>query len=187
MAWSPLKLRWQRHARHSDYSWITAQLAVGRALPSAVEAVRAGIGAVIDVRAEASPARLDEYRRAGLDVLWLPVQEHAEPTAGQLAEAARWTAPRFATGERVLVQCREGIGRSATFALAILVSGGLSPLEAYTRLKERRPAAAPSSHQLEAVLGFAQAAGGSLRTAGARATADEPGPEPVHTPQWDGG
>lgn len=159
MGWRRLRRGGGRSAGAPDYSWVTERLAVGRAMPSPLEAVRAGFDAVIDVRAEADREELHTYRGAGLDLLWLPVAEHQAPEVRQLAEAARWARDRLAAGDRLLIQCREGIGRSAAVALAILVAGGLPPQDAYTLLKRRRPVAGPSSRQLEAVLAFVQAHG----------------------------
>lgn len=52
-------------------------------------------------------------------------------------------------GRRVLVHCEHGIGRSATLALCILVSRGLSPMAALCLAKDRRQRLSPSPAQYE--------------------------------------
>jgi protein-tyrosine phosphatase len=52
-------------------------------------------------------------------------------------------------GERVLVHCEHGIGRSATLALCVLVSRGMQPLQALELAKSRRPLVSPSPTQYE--------------------------------------
>jgi protein-tyrosine phosphatase len=53
-------------------------------------------------------------------------------------------------GERVLIHCEHGIGRSATLALCVLVSRGAEPLAALELAKTRRPLVSPSPAQYEA-------------------------------------
>jgi len=48
-------------------------------------------------------------------------------------------------GERVLVHCQYGIGRSVLLGLCVLVARGLAPLEALACAKAARPVAAPGA------------------------------------------
>jgi protein-tyrosine phosphatase len=50
-------------------------------------------------------------------------------------------------GERVLIHCEHGIGRSATLALCVLVQTGMEPLEALELAKTRRALISPSPAQ----------------------------------------
>jgi protein-tyrosine phosphatase len=59
----------------------------------------------------------------------------------------RFAARHLDRGERVLVHCEHGIGRSAVLALCILVQRGRAPLEALELLKDRRARIAPSPEQ----------------------------------------
>ena len=52
-------------------------------------------------------------------------------------------------GEKVLIHCQHGIGRSPLLALCVLVDHGLEPLDALTLAKDRRAAVSPSRSQYE--------------------------------------
>jgi predicted protein tyrosine phosphatase len=58
-------------------------------------------------------------------------------------------------GERVLVHCQYGIGRSALVALCALVHRGVPPLVAMEAAKRSRPVISPSPDQLHAFRQFA--------------------------------
>jgi protein-tyrosine phosphatase len=53
-------------------------------------------------------------------------------------------------GERVLIHCEHGIGRSATLALCVMVSRGWAPLAALEQAKSRRALVSPSPAQYKA-------------------------------------
>ena len=71
-------------------------------------------------------------------------------TAAMLDEGVAFTNRHMNRGERVLVHCEHGIGRSATLALSVLVSRGHAPLEALELAKTRRALVSPSPAQYEA-------------------------------------
>jgi protein-tyrosine phosphatase len=54
------------------------------------------------------------------------------------------------SGQRVLIHCEHGIGRSVTLALCVLVSRGMPPLDALELAKTRRSLVSPSPAQYEA-------------------------------------
>ena len=140
-------------------SWITPDLAVGKAGQPPAALLAQGVRAVLDVRAEAAPDDLRALRAAGLEVLRLRVPEHGAPTAGQLRLGAGWARRRLLRGRPVLIQCRRGAGRSATLAVATLVVLGRTPFAAYGAVREGRPPARPSAAQLEAVLALRHGGG----------------------------
>jgi protein-tyrosine phosphatase len=135
----------------ADFDWITPHLAVGAAFPArAVPALaQAGLKAVIDLRSEAhdDPGLL---ARNGLAFLHLPVDDLLAVRPAQLDQGVAFTQAHLDRGEPVLIHCREGIGRSVTLMLAVLVAQGLEPLTAMTRIKDRRRYASPSPAQFEA-------------------------------------
>jgi hypothetical protein len=138
--------------RPLNLSWITTDLAVGGSFgPDRVEdlARRMGVRAVIDLRCEACD---DEavLRRHGVSFLHLPTEDHCAVSQAMLREGVRFAERHLDRGERVLVHCEHGIGRSATLALCILVSRGLEPLEALKLAKLRRSLVSPSPAQYEA-------------------------------------
>jgi protein-tyrosine phosphatase len=135
----------------ADFDWITPHLAVGAAFPAraAPALAQAGLKAIIDLRSEArdDPGLL---ARSGLAFLHLPVDDLRAVRPAQLDQGVAFTQAHLDRGEPVLIHCREGIGRSVTLMLAVLVAQGLEPLAAMTRIKDRRYYASPSPAQFEA-------------------------------------
>lgn len=139
-----------------NLSWITDHLAVGGRFP--VEraehlAQALGIRAVVDLRSEDQD---DEalLRRHGLTLLHLPTADLGAVSLPMLEDGVAFVNRHLDRGERVLVHCEHGIGRSATLALCVLVSRGLAPLEALELAKSRRSLVSPSPAQYEAWIGW---------------------------------
>lgn len=135
-----------------NLDWIAPDLAVGGAFPpEAVERLARdeGVRAVIDLRAEGrdDAALLDAH---GVRFLHLPTEDHCAVSQPMLDAGAAFAAEHLARGERVLIHCREGIGRSVTLALCVLADQGGEPLAAMTQVKDRRYYASPSPAQYEA-------------------------------------
>jgi hypothetical protein len=135
-----------------NLSWLTDDLAVGGRFP-VEEAGRLardlGIRAVVDLRSE---ARDDEavLREHGLTFLHLPTLDHHAVAPRMLGDGVAFASRHLDRGERVLVHCERGIGRSALLALCVLVSRGMAPLEALELAKSRRSLVSPSPAQYEA-------------------------------------
>ncbi|MDB5560137.1 MAG: Dual specificity protein phosphatase [Enterovirga sp.] len=132
-----------------NLSWITDHLAVGGRFPAErAEALARdlGIRAVVDLRSE---ARDDEVvlRRHGITLLHLPTDDHHAVSQPMLEDGVGFVRPFLDRGERVLIHCEHGIGRSATLALCVLVERGYEPLEALERSKTRRALISPSPAQ----------------------------------------
>lgn len=132
-----------------NLSWITDHLAVGGSFPgerASHLAEALGIRAVVDLRSE---ERDDEtlLTRHGITFLHLPTDDHHAVTAARLDEGVGFAVRHLARGERVLVHCEHGIGRSATLALCILVARGLTPMDALALAKDRRSLVSPSPAQ----------------------------------------
>lgn len=135
-----------------NLSWITPELAVGGSFPSerAEELASAlGIAAVVDLRAEACD---DEavLRRCGLALLHLPTEDRCAISQEMLTDGVRFAAERLDRGEKVLLHCEHGLGRSALIALCVLVDRGLAPMEALRLAKDAREVVSPSPPQYEA-------------------------------------
>ena len=135
-----------------NLSWITPDLAVGGRFP--VEqaehlAGALGLRAVVDLRAEESD---DEILLAhhGLTLLHLPTADLCAVSLPMLEKGVAFVNRRLDRGERVLVHCEHGIGRSATLALCVLVGQGHEPLEALELSKTRRGLISPSPAQYHA-------------------------------------
>jgi hypothetical protein len=135
-----------------DLTFVTPQLAVGGCFPMerAEHLVRDfGIRAIIDLRAEACDDKATLLCH-GLAFLHLPTDDHCAVSQVMLDEGVVFAVRHLERGERVLVHCEHGIGRSVLLVLCILVRGGHAPLDALELAKARRPLVSPSPAQYEA-------------------------------------
>jgi predicted protein tyrosine phosphatase len=135
-----------------DLDFVTPRLAIGGRVPAdaAVELARGlGVRAVVDVRVEACD---DEhaYREHGIAFLHLPTEDGRAVSQEMLDAGVAWISARLDRGERVLVHCEHGVGRSALLVLCALVARGDAPLDALERAKRGRFQVSPSPDQLAA-------------------------------------
>ena len=142
--------------RALDFDWVTPTLAVGAGFASADAARLArehGIRHVVDVRVEECD---DErvLRRHGIELLHLPTEDVCAIDDERIDDGVAWVNERLDRGERVLVHCQHGVGRSALLALCVLVSRGDEPLEALLRAKKRGASSrrAPTSSSRSRIL-----------------------------------
>jgi protein-tyrosine phosphatase len=141
-----------------DLSWITPMLAVGgRIHPEDVAQVAsAGITRVIDVRAEYQDDE-QALSRAGIGLLYLPAPDTYPLTIEQLLRGSAWASCAIEQGERVLVHCEHGVGRSVLLTCTILMRQGLSAEEAVRLVQRKRWQAAPNHRQIKRLQEFAAA------------------------------
>src|SRR5689334_19943601 len=134
-----------------DFHWLADALAVGGCFPgerSDVLAREHGIGAVVDLREEAcddEPA----LRAAGIHFLHLPTPDMEPASADMLDRGLRFVQAHIERGEKVLIHCEHGIGRSAMLALCVLVEQGWEPLDALAHAKQVRAVISPSRSQYD--------------------------------------
>jgi protein-tyrosine phosphatase len=142
-----------------NFDWVTDHLAVGGSFPARqTERLTRehGIRAVIDLRNEdVDDERL--LRSHGIALLHLPTQDMCGVDRANLDRGVEFASRRLDRGERVLVHCEHGIGRSAVLALCILVERGHAPLAALELLKNARERVSPSPEQLECWSGWLEA------------------------------
>lgn len=143
-----------RSSPHFD--WITPQLAVGGHVPFGFYAELAGthgVRAVIDLREE---DRDDEeaLTRLGVRLLHLPTPDMCSVGDAHLDRGIRFAQASLDAGERLLIHCQWGIGRSATLALCVLVARGMPPLQALADMKAQRVVVSPSPSQLACWIGW---------------------------------
>jgi predicted protein tyrosine phosphatase len=141
-----------------DLDFVTPELAVGGRLPLQAAAVLGcahGVRAVVDLRVE---ERDDEraFRAHGIAFLHLPTADARAVSQAMLDDGVAWVSAHIDRGEKVLVHCEHGVGRSALLALCVLVARGDSPLGALERAKGARPMVSPSPEQLEAFAAWAR-------------------------------
>jgi atypical dual specificity phosphatase len=116
---------------------------------------------VVSLTEEPLPAaRLREF---GLQGRHFPIPDMGVPgigpTAGLCAEIVRW----MASGERVVVHCHAGLGRTGTILAATLVWIGRSAEEAIAEVRAQNPRFIQSTAQLDFVRRFADTCGGGAR------------------------
>ena len=90
-----------------------------------------GVRAVVNLQAEyEGPVAAYQALCPPIEQLRIPVTDHVELTVEQLQQAVDFIALHRRRGERVLVHCKGGHGRSAAVAMAWLISkpgGSLTP------------------------------------------------------------
>jgi protein-tyrosine phosphatase len=134
-----------------DFHWLTDDVAVGGSFPVGRTGDLArshGIAAVVDLRGEAcdDEARL---RKHGIDFLHLPTPDLEPASAAMLDQGVRFARDHIGRGNKLLIHCEHGIGRSALLALCVLVDQGWEPLESLTHAKDRREVISPSYSQYQ--------------------------------------
>lgn len=91
--------------------------------------------------------------------LWLPIPDGGVP--GEEFER-RWDEAgselhgRLAAGERVLVHCRAGLGRTGVVASRLLVEAGMTPAQAISAVRSARRGTVETVVQEQYVLGLPQ-------------------------------
>ena len=79
----------------------------------------------------------------GRQYAWIPFKEFAEADPVQLDEAVEWLE-RHETGNRLIVCCRAGMGRSVSVVIAYLcLAKAMSYEQAVKLVSARRPGATP--------------------------------------------
>ena len=142
-----------------DFDWITDGLAVGGGFDAGfipLLVAEHGIGAVIDLRAE---ARDDEALLLdhGIAFLHLPTLDLCAVDLSALHAGVAFAGASHDANRRLFIHCEHGIGRSATMALCVLVDRGDEPMSALALLKAKRAIVAPSPPQYHAWIAWLEA------------------------------
>lgn len=130
---------WWHYSRQSDpWNEVVPGVWIGRHLTEreAVQAVRSGVTAVLDLTAEFSETRA--FRQVAY--LNLPVLDLTAPSRDQLEQAAAFIEPHRRTGI-VYIHCKAGYSRTAGAVGAWLLRSGTdaTPDDAMRRLRAVRP------------------------------------------------
>lgn len=133
----------------ADLSWLTNRLAVSGCfaahdIPLLAQEHR--ISAVVDVRDEDCDDQ-EALHRAGIDFLHLPTADMHPPPPAMLDRGVAFAREHIDRGERVLIHCMQGVGRSPLLALCVMVDLGMEPLAALAQAKDRRAYVSPSEAQ----------------------------------------
>lgn len=144
----------QQRASAVDVDWLFANLAVGSrvecdSLPALAQEL--GVNCVVDVRSEAcDDAQL--LAVFGIELLHVPAMNERGVSLAMLDRGVAWIRAQLDGGNRVLIHCEQGVGRSALLALCVLVSLGMEPMEAFRYARMRRPRVMLSNEQCRAYL-----------------------------------
>ncbi|HLV99661.1 MAG TPA: dual specificity protein phosphatase [Ktedonobacterales bacterium] len=141
-----------------DMSWVTGSLAVGgRVREEDIERLaRVGVTRVIDTRSE---YRDDEaaLNRAGVQLLYLPTPDTHPLTVEDLMAGSAWALEQIRDGQRVLIHCEHGVGRSVLLTCAVLVRDGYSVEAALRLVQMKRWQASPNHRQIKRLHEFEEA------------------------------
>ena len=137
------------------YSQITPLLHVGgQHYPQGMATLGSrGISAVLNLRKEfddAAAGVAPEY------YLQLIIADNTAPTLEQLKQGVDFIARNIDAGRGVYIHCGVGVGRAPTLAAAYLVSLGMTPGDAWTKIRRVRPFIWPNGRQRASVMQFAQ-------------------------------
>lgn len=141
-----------------DMSWVTDSLAVGgRVREEDIERLaRSGVTRVVDTRAEYKD---DEaaLNRVLIQLLYLPTPDTHPLTIEQLTEGADWVLQQIRAGEKVLIHCEHGVGRSVLLTAAVLVRDSYSTEDALRLVQTKRWQASPNHRQIKRLHEFEEA------------------------------
>ncbi len=140
-----------------NLSWITSMLAVGGQFSS--ESIPAltnlEVRNVVDVRLEDKDDE-ELLRQNGIDLLYLPTPDVHPLSLEDLRKGSEWINNRLQKGQKVLVHCKHGVGRSVLLTAAALVDQGLTAKEAFTLIAEKRWQSAPNEIQVARLMEYEQ-------------------------------
>jgi protein-tyrosine phosphatase len=141
-----------------DMSWITTHLAVGgRIHPEDIKTLAAaGVNHVVDTRSEYSD-NAEALAKEHIELLYLPTADTRPFTIEQMLQGAQWVQERMGQGERVLIHCEHGVGRSVLLTSAVLVYNGMHAQDALHLVEQKRWQAAPNHRQVRRLREFESA------------------------------
>ena len=137
-----------------NFGWVVPGRLAAMGLPHPEDVAVLRYQGFTTVLCLAEDGPIDEMRRAGLQVCHEPIRDFAAPDAETLDRCVKFVREAVDRGERVLVHCHAGYGRTGTVLAAYLASLGGDPAEAIRRVRLLRPGSVETPEQEEAVLRF---------------------------------
>lgn len=149
---SPLHRR-----RATPVRWITDDLAISAAPPPEQwrELHAQGIRAALDLRTIHEGGGCDTVP-AELAYRSFPIEDGSAPALADLLDVSSWLTSHLRSGSRVMINCREGRGRSALVACATLIQLGYSLESAYRVVRRGQPQIALSDDQVKVLEGLSR-------------------------------
>jgi protein-tyrosine phosphatase len=133
--------------RRPDAVRVTPGLSMGTAasVRSGKRLARDGVDCVVDLR-----EKMPDVGQWPPQVLvrHIPLEDHGTPSVDALRDAAVTVSSLVKEGHDVLVHCQAGVERTPMVVVAALLMMGWSLTDAYRRVVEVRPEAAPTDGQL---------------------------------------
>jgi protein-tyrosine phosphatase len=121
-------------------SWITESLAMGHAPMSFadLDSIREqGVQTIVNLCGEFCDLHEIENKH-GFEVYYLPLCDNSAPSEPELEQALDWLDEVIYLGKKVLVHCRYGVGRTATFVAAYLLRKGFGLKVARKKVQQAR-------------------------------------------------
>ncbi len=94
---------------------------------------------------------LERYREAGFEAYHFPVEDFTAPELEQIAAACSVIDEASTQGEKVLVHCNAGIGRTGTLLACYLLHRGVTAEEAIHQVRRERPFSLETSEQVDMI------------------------------------
>jgi protein-tyrosine phosphatase len=91
-----------------------------------------------------------------LRYLRLPTPDNTPPTLDHLAQGAAFIKEELDKGGKVYIHCWEGLGRGPTMVAAYFVSTGISPADAWAKIRAVRPFVRPTPGQMQQLEAYGQ-------------------------------
>lgn len=98
---------------------------------------KAGFGGIISLPETGLDAEV--ARKAGIEVRHIPIRDFSVPSMEQIRSAVDFINERNEAGEKVLVHCAVGMGRTGTILACYFVSRGRTAEEAIRIVRTLRP------------------------------------------------
>jgi atypical dual specificity phosphatase len=138
-----------------NFSWFMENVAAS-GIPSRRRHMRRlkkeGVTAVLTLTERPLPREL--YDGEGIKMLHIPLRNHEPPPPEILLKAVRYLDELLESGEKVLVHCIAGLGRTGTVLAGYLIyKSGMGYLEAVETVRRLRPGSIEDV-QVEALMRF---------------------------------
>ena len=139
-------------------AWVLPDRVLACAYPrtDAALAALAGAGVRIVVNLHARPHAPAALARHGLAEVHLPTRDFAASSPDVLRRGVAAIEDTLAAGQRAVVHCGGGRGRTGTLLACLLVARGEAPAAAIARVRQARPGAVETRAQEAAVHEFAR-------------------------------